>query len=212
VRADRRIRAVAPAVIAAGGATLAALAGLTALAALAGVPAAAATARIASVHCPAGASTAPANVPGAVQWEFSQLGPPTPASPSGSTSWTRGAGSWTAGRAVGAICTNDSGGGLASRDLVLTVAGSSKLSPKITRLGLLGVGLVLPVTVSASDDTACPRGTTGSVTLFASYYSVHHDTVALRFAPACSDHDHSFTGAQVHILIASDGHQVDSAP
>ncbi|MGD1051271.1 MAG: hypothetical protein ABR947_09390 [Solirubrobacteraceae bacterium] len=202
--ADRCIRAGVAATFAAG---------LAAAAALAGIPAAAATARMASVHCPAAASTAPANAPGAVQWEFSQLGPPTPASASGSSSWTRGAGTWTAGRAAGTICTNDSGGTLASsRDLVLAVAGSSKLTPKITRFGLLGVGLVVPVKVSASDDAACPAGATGSVTLFASYYSVHHDSVALSFASGCSDHDHTFTGAQVHILIASDGHQVDSAP
>jgi hypothetical protein len=193
-------------------AAAAGLAGLAAIAGLAGMPAAAATARAASVHCPAAASTAPANAPAAVQWEFSQLGPPTPASSTVSTSWTRGAGSWTGGRAAGTICTNDSGRGVASRDLVLTVSGGSKLSPKITRLGLLGVGLVLPVTVSSSDDPACPRGTGGQVTLFASYYGVHRDSIALSFASACGDHDHAFTGAQVHILIASDGHQVDSAP
>lgn len=169
------------------------------------------TAAAASVSCPAGAS-APATVPApAVQWEFSELGSPTPASSAVSSSWTRGGGSWSAGRAAGTICSNDSGGGLATRELVLKVSGSSKLSPQITKLGMLGVQIVLPVTVTATNDTDCPRGTSGSVTLFASYYGVHKDSIVLHFAAACSGHDHTFTGSIVRVLIARGGHQVNTA-
>ena len=158
-----------------------------------------------SVSCPASASASA----GPVQWIFSQLGKPTPASGSLSWSWTRGKGSWSAGAASGVICVQDKGGGLPSRNLVLTVAGTSALSPKIVRYGLLGVGLALPVTVSASDDRACPRNTHGTVTLFASYYSVHRDSAALRFKGACADHDHTFTGATVHVEISRNGAQVE---
>ena len=73
------------------------------------------------------------------------------------------------------------------RDLVLNVSGGSLLVPKTTRLGLLGVSIVLPVAVGASDDSACPTTTRGTVTLFASYYSVHRDTIALHFPGACGE-------------------------
>lgn len=189
-----------------------AVVGVVFAAALAGfatlVPPAGAT--TASVKCPAAASTSPPVSAGAVQWEFGQLGSAVPANSSVSSSWTRGSGSWSGARASGAICSNDSGGGLATRAIVLSVSGSSKLSPQITKLGLLGVGLVLPVTVTATNDAACPRRTSGSVTLFASYYSVHRDSIVLRFAASCAGHDHVFRGATVHVLIARDGHQVNT--
>ncbi len=183
---------------------------VAALAGAALVPAAGASASVTAVKCPAAASTAPPSSAVAVQWEFSQIGSPTPANPSVSSSWTRGSGSWSAARASGTVCSNAGGGGMATRELVLAVSGASKLSPQTTKLGLLGVGIVLPVTVTATNDTACPRGTVGSVTLFASYYAVHRDSIALHFAPACADHDLVFTGASVHVLIARDGHQVNS--
>lgn len=162
-------------------------------------------------RCPAAATAPPPSSATAVQWQFSEVGSPTPPSATVSSSWTRGSGSWSAGHASGAICSGDSGGGARGRNLVLSVSRASTLSPHITRLGLLGVGLTLRVSVSASDDPACPSGTAGSVTLFASYYSVHRDTIALHFAAACADHDHTFAGAIVHVLIARDGHQVNSA-
>lgn len=184
-------------------------AGLTAVAALVGAAALAQStgATTASLKCPASASSSA----GPVQWLFSELGAPTPSSATVNWSWTRGRGSWSSGAASGAICTEDKGGGLPTRNLVLRVSGSSTLSPKITKLGLPGVGIVLPVTVSATDDAACPRGTPGSVTLFASYYSVHRDSIVMHFASACSSHDHSFTGTIVHVEIARNGHQVNTA-
>ena len=160
-----------------------------------------------AVRCPASAAASA----GPVQWLFSEIGAPTPSSSTVNWSWTRGSGSWNSARASGTICSEDRGGGLAARNLVLRVSGSSTLSPMITKLGLLGVGIVLPVSVSASDDAACPRGTTGSVTLFASYYSIHRDSIVMRFARACASHDHSFGGTIVHVEIARNGHQVSTA-
>ena len=187
--------------------------GLIAVAAAVAVAAADATfapstgATTTAVRCPASV----ANSAGPVQWLFSELGAPSSTSTTVNWSWTRGGGSWASGRASGTICSTDKGGGLATRNLVLRVSGTSTLSPMITKLGLLGVGIVLPVSVSASDDARCPRGTSGSVTLFASYYSVHRDSIVMHFAPACASHDHSFGGTIVHVEIARNGHQVNSA-
>lgn len=184
--------------------------GLIAVATLAGVSALAAQpsgATQASAKCPASAASSA----GPVQWAFSELGAPSPVSPTVNWSWTRGHGSWSSGRASGTICSQDKGGGLGSRNLVLTVSGTSTLSPKITRLGLPGVGIVLPVTVSASDDAACPQGTRGSVTLFASYFAVHRDSIVLHFTARCASHDHRFSATTVHVLIARNGRQVNTA-
>ena len=144
-----------------------------------------------------------------MQWIFSALG--APAAPGGGTtwSWTRGQGSWSAGSATGTICSEDKGGG--RRDVVLSASGASTLSPQIKRLGMLGVGIVIGVRVRASDDARCAVGTRGTITLFATYYSTHVDTIAMHFAAACADHDHRFSGPIVHVEIDRGGHQVNTA-
>lgn len=164
-----------------------------------------APANAAKVTCPASASASA----GPVQWEFSELGAPHSGASGVTSAWTRGTGSWNAGAATGTICSSDKGPSIA-RHLVLHVSGASVLSPRITRAGMLGVGLVLPVTVRASDDPACPTQTKGTVSLFATYYSTHVDTIALHFNGGCSDHDHTFAGAIVKVLIARNGAQVNS--
>lgn len=163
----------------------------------------------ASVTCPASASAASANTAGPVQWAFSVLGAPSAGAAGVSWSWTRGNGVWNTGQATGTICSEDKGS-FPRRDLVLKVTGSSLLVPKTTRLGLLGVSVALPVTVSATDDATCPKGTRGTVTLFASYYATHRDTIAVHFAGACTDHNHTFTGSIVKVLISRNGAQVNS--
>ena len=180
------------------------LATIACLATLAPVPTGAAAA---SAKCPAAAAASA----GPVQWVFSELGAPSPVSPTVNWSWTHGSGGWSSSRASGMICSQDRGGGLATRNLVLKVSGASTLSPRITKLGLLGVGIVLPVTVSATDDPSCPRGTKGSVTLFASYFAVHRDSIVMHFGSPCASHDHRFISSTVHVLIARNGHQVNTA-
>ncbi len=93
---------------------------------------------------------------------------------------------------------------------MLTIAGKAKLSPKVTELGLLGVRLVLPVRVSASDDSACAAGTGGTVTLFASYYAIHRDSLKLHFAAGCAGHNFTYRGSRLHVLIARHGAQVNT--
>ena len=39
---------------------------------------------------------------------------------------------------------------------------------------------------------------------------MHKDSIALRFGGACSDHNHTFTGAIVKVLISRGGAQVNS--
>jgi hypothetical protein len=162
----------------------------------------------AKVKCPIKASAA--STP--VEWAFSESAPPSGRHEGIASSYTHGRGRWQAGRASGTVCHTDLlSGGSGSENLVLAVAGAAKLSPRVTRGGLLGVELALNVKVAASDDPACPAGGTGTVTLFASYFSVHRDTVRLRFAAACATHDHLFTGPSLHVLITRKGAQVNSA-
>jgi hypothetical protein len=145
-----------------------------------------------------------------VQWAFSALGTPSTTSAGISNSWMRGNGTWSAGRAHGTICMDDQGGGSPKTRIVLSATGSSMLSPGITKLGLKGVGIVIHVRVSATDDASCKQGARGAVTLFASYYAVHRDSVVTRFGPACTDHDLTFTGSILHVEISRNGAQVNS--
>jgi hypothetical protein len=161
------------------------------------------------VKCPIKAGSA---ATGPVQWAFTESAPPTGRHPGLSSAYTHGRGQWLLGHANGTVCHTDLlAGGHGSRDLVLAVAGSAKLTPHIRSLGLVGVALTLKVSVAASDDASCPLGTRGTVTLFASYYSVHRDSLRLRFAAPCAAHDHLFEGRSLHVLITRKGAQVNSA-
>jgi hypothetical protein len=162
----------------------------------------------AKVTCPIMASAA--STP--VEWAFTESSPPSGPHRGIASSYTHGRGRWQAGRASGTVCHTDLlSGGKGSRNLVLAMAGASTLSPRVTRGGLLGVELALKVKVAASDDPSCPSGGAGTVTLFASYFSVHRDTLRLRFAGTCSAHNHLFGGPGLHVLITRKGAQVNSA-
>ena len=160
-----------------------------------------------AVTCPLAAGTPTG---GQVQWAFSVTKIP-PNSPAAVTNvYTHGHGNWAQGRGAGTICEQYYG---TDRDVVvLAVSGKSQLSPHITRMGLLGVGLRLGLTVSASDDQTCPTGTAGTMTFFASYYSVHRDTAELHFATACAAHDVTFSGGSLRLMIGASGRQVNSVP
>lgn len=160
-----------------------------------------------SARCPIGAGS-PSG--GSVQWAFTESGPPSGSHPGIASSYTHGRGNWSGGHATGTACHEDSlTGGHGSRELVLKIAGPARLSPGITRMGLPGVGLELKGSVSASNDPECATGTHGTVMLFASYHAVHSDSLQLRFTGGCSDHDHTYTGSQLHVLITRGGAQVN---
>ena len=149
---------------------------------------------------------------GDVQWAFSDSGAPSNV-PALGTYYTHGRGTWTNGHAGGTVCIDESNLGAedGTRDLVLKIASSAHLSPDVTRMGLPGVQLELKGVLSASNDPDdCPAGTHGTVTLFASYHATHRDSLELKFIGGCGDeHDHTFTGPQLHVLIARDGAQVN---
>ncbi len=166
----------------------------------------AATAR---VTCPLDAKAA-ANGP--VLWAFSQYGAPIGTHKGVSKSYTHGRGTWLGKRAHGWICHQDMGGGVAKkRHVVLrTTATDAALHGRVMRLGKLGVELIIPLKVTATDDASCAVGTRASMTLFASYYDVHVDRAALRFDAGCRKHDHTWRDPQLKIQIQRKGNvQVD---
>lgn len=157
----------------------------------------------AKVACPLDASGAAS---GKVQWAFSQYGPPVGRHSGLSKSYTHGRGTWSGGRAHGWVCHQDMGGGEPKRHVVLRVTKvDAALHGHVTRLGKLGVELVLPLEVTATDDDSCAVGTRATMTLFASYYDVHVDRGALRFAAGCRVHDHTWRDPQLKVLIQHPG-------
>ncbi len=146
---------------------------------------------------------------GDVQWAFSDSG--LPGGNAVRSSYAHGRGSWTSGRATGTACTTDSPTKAAGvRDLVLAVSGASQLTGRVTQGGLLGVRMVLPVTIRASDDKGCATRTTGTITLFASYFSVHDDTMQTHFSSCCTGHNLNYSGTALHVYIARHGAQVNT--
>ena len=167
------------------------------------------SAAVKRVTCPLDAKAA-ANGP--VLWAFSQYGAPIGTHKGLSKSYTHGRGTWLGKRAHGWICHQDMGGGVAKkRHLVLrTTATDSALHGRVTRLGKLGVELVIPLQVTATDDVSCAIGTRATMTLFASYYDVHVDRAALRFDAGCRKHDHTWLAPQLKLQIQRKGNvQVD---
>ncbi len=158
------------------------------------------------VACPAGVASASI---GAVQWIWSAYGKPSSSGSPVSYSQTIGKGTWTSGQAKGTICSQNQGGGQPKRSIVLSVSGASTLTAGAKQLGLSGVSLRFPVTVSRSGDVAvCPVGATGTVSLFASYYSVHKDKATMVFTGTCSAWNETFTGRVLHVEISHNGAEI----
>jgi hypothetical protein len=147
--------------------------------------------------------------PSGEAWAFTETSSPATPHPGIVSSYSHGRGTWGAGRGAGMICTEDGVAGQRTHNLVLAVTGAAHISPQITRLGHLGAGLVLNVKVAASDDHSCAAGERGTVTLFASYYQGHHDSFELRLSGGCDSYRYTYTGSQVHVLIADNGRQVN---
>ncbi len=178
------------------------------LAATAVIAAGAAAKPAAQASCPLKPGGSPSG--GDVQWAFSQSGAPTDKHPKIKSSYTHGRGNWTSGKTTGKACSQDTLSKGAPRNLVFSAAGKAKLTGRVTQSGLLGVRLVVPLRVSASDDSACAPGTRGTATLFASYFSIHHDTLSLHFGKGCTGHNHRYGGSSMHVLITRHGAQVNT--
>jgi hypothetical protein len=164
------------------------------------------TAAAGPVACPLKPSSA---TPTGEAWAFTQTGLPATPHAGITSSYSHGRGTWAGGHGAGTICAQESVGAQTSHDLVLTLVGAARLSPQITRLRHLGAGLALNVKVAASDDQSCSVGERGTITLFASYYEQHDDSVALALRGDCSSYRYIYTGSQVHVLIADNGRQVN---
>jgi hypothetical protein len=64
--------------------------------------------------------------------------------------------------------------------------------------GFPGNIMKIIVRVKSSTDPRCKVGTSGHVTLFASYNGVRSDSVQFIFPTACKDHNHMYHGPQVN--------------
>ena len=159
----------------------------------------------AATGCPLKPSS---KLPSGDAWAFT-YGGPSVAGEGSRIGYTHGRGSW-AGSGGGTICMSAEVAGAGKAQLVLDVSGGAKVSPRITRLGHLGVGLTLNVRL-ASGQAMCPAGTAGTAVIFASYYESHHDSVRLSFQAPCTGLDVAFHGASLKALIARNGGQVNSA-
>jgi len=160
----------------------------------------------APAKCPLKSSS---STPAGDAWAFHDSAVPSSPQLAVSSSYVHGRGGWGGGHGSGTICLQHSSSGGGSHEVVLAVAGSARVYPGVTQLGHRGVRLTLHVSVAASDDQSCPAGSHGSVTLFASYYELHRDSLQLRFGAACAAYADTFSGSQLSALIAENGHQVN---
>ena len=115
-------------------------------------------------------------------------------------SYTRGHGTinLAASTATGIICQVDRVPGAPDHQIILSV-GRHVLyhSHTANMFGVPGNIMKITVRVKSTTDPACPAGTSGQVTIFASYNGVHADSVQYSFPAACRDHRHRYTGSSV---------------
>ncbi len=135
---------------------------------------------------------------GTQAWGFHAGAPITKAA----GSYAHGRGSLSGTRAGGAICQVDRVAGSPDRQIILSI-GHGAVTPAhaVTVGGALGNEMRLPVRVAGSTDPRCKVGTTGTVTLFATYNGIHDDSVRFAFAKACTSHDHVYSGSGVVALV-----------
>jgi hypothetical protein len=184
----------------------AALSVIAASVALAVLPATRAAATSAA-KCPLKPSSA---APRGEAWAFTVTSAPAGAHPGITSSYAHGRGTWTHGRGRGQICRADAVAGVPAHNVVLSVAGSARVSPHVTRLGKPGVEVQLKVSVSASGFASCVVGTRGTVAIFASYYSTHRDRLQFLFKAGCAAENATFLGSPLHALITRNGRQVNA--
>src|SRR5271163_3133297 len=108
------------------------------------------------LKCPLKASS---TIPQGEVWAFHETGAPSTPHPGIASSYTHGRGIWGGSHGSGTICAEDSLSNGQWHAIVLKVAGPTRLSPLVTRLGHPGLELGLSVSVAASNDPACPTHT-----------------------------------------------------
>lgn len=135
---------------------------------------------------------------GAQAWGF-HAGAPISAA---TGSYAHGRGTLSGQTAGGAICQVDRVAGAPDRQIILKI-GHGAVVPQhaVTVNGQLGNRMRLRVRVASSTDSQCKVGAAGSVTLFATYNGVHHDTARFSFGATCRDHNHTYSGSSVVALV-----------
>jgi hypothetical protein len=100
--------------------------------------------------------------------------------------------------ASGIMCQVDRVRNAPDRQIILSVQRHLVFySHTAMRWGYPGNLVKLAVRVKQSDDPNCPVGTTGLVTIFASYNGVHQDSVKFYFPAACRGHRHLYHSPSV---------------
>jgi hypothetical protein len=103
----------------------------------------------------------------------------------------------TARSASGIMCQVDRVRNQPDHQIILTVKKFVSYSHTAVLWGFPGNLVKLAVRVKQSTDPGCPVGTSGLVTIFASYNGVHQDSVKFWFPAACRSHRHLYHSQSV---------------
>lgn len=119
-------------------------------------------------------------------------------------SYSRGHGTinLTAKTVTGILCQVDRVRGVPDRQIILSV-GHKLLyaSHHAVMFGVPGNIMKISVRVTSTTDPKCAVGTSGKVTIFASYNGVNKRAVDFSFSAACKDHDHKYTGRSLNTNV-----------
>ena len=99
--------------------------------------------------------------------------------------------------ASGIMCQVDRVKNASDRQIILRVSHFVHYSHTAVMWGYPGNLVKLAVRVKQSTDPNCPAGTSGLVTIFASYNGVHQDSVKFWFPGACRSHRHLYHSQSV---------------
>lgn len=83
------------------------------------------------------------------------------------------------------------------RQIIMSIGHRFAYSHTAVVWGFPGNQVKLDVRVIKSTDPACPVGTAGKVTIFASYNGVHQDSIEFSFPSACRSHRHLYHSSSV---------------
>ena len=118
--------------------------------------------------------------------------------PTGSYAHGHGTFNPSARSASGIMCQVDRVHNAPDRQIILSIGHRMVYySHTATLWGFPGNLVKLAVRVRQSTDPNCPVGTTGLVTIFASYNGVHQDSVKFYFPAACKSHRHLYHSQSV---------------
>ena len=102
----------------------------------------------------------------------------------------------------GTICQDVETAGSPARSIEVSVGPQIAYHSHIaTMWGYPGNLIKTSLTVIASTDPRCTVGTSGHITMYASYNGVHSDSMKFSFDAGCLDQDHLYHGPQVDAQV-----------